>query len=87
MTTPGRALAGGPGVRELERLLSVIQAARERAKGCSRFVPIVEMQSATRYALIVALAVAITNGVGWRIGNAPMSSSSPSPRVAGRESG
>jgi outer membrane protein TolC len=39
----GQALTSGPGVRELERLLGVINAAREQAKGPGRFMPTVEM--------------------------------------------
>lgn len=39
-----RALSAGPGVRELERLLGVIQAGREKAKGPGRLLPIVEFR-------------------------------------------
>jgi outer membrane protein TolC len=41
----GRALANGPGVRELQGLLGVITAAREKAKGPGRFLPTVEMRA------------------------------------------
>jgi outer membrane protein TolC len=40
-----RALAEGPGVRELEGLLSVITSAREKAKGPGRFLPAVEVRA------------------------------------------
>jgi outer membrane protein TolC len=39
-----QALASGPGVRELERLLAVVNAGRERAKGPGRLIPILEMR-------------------------------------------
>jgi outer membrane protein TolC len=38
----GQALTSGPGVRELEGLLAVITEAREKAKGCGRFMPVLE---------------------------------------------
>jgi outer membrane protein TolC len=41
----GRALANGPGVRELEGLLAVITSAREKAKGCGRFMPVLEVRA------------------------------------------
>ncbi len=40
----GRALAGGPGVRELERLLAVIHEGVAKAKGCGRLIPVVEVR-------------------------------------------
>jgi outer membrane protein TolC len=41
----GQALASGPGVRELEGILGVIQAGLDTAKGPGRFVPIVQFQA------------------------------------------
>jgi outer membrane protein TolC len=41
----GRALTDGPGVRELEQLLAVINAAREKAQGPGRFMPTLEMRA------------------------------------------
>jgi outer membrane protein TolC len=40
----GRALATGPGVRELERLLAVVGSAREKAKGPGKLMPVLEMR-------------------------------------------
>jgi outer membrane protein TolC len=40
----GRALVLGPGVREMENLLGVIQGALDQASGRGRFVPIVELR-------------------------------------------
>lgn len=39
-----RALQAGPGVRELEQLVSVIQNAIDAASGASRFLPVFEMR-------------------------------------------
>jgi len=39
-----KAMTNGPGVRELEQLLAVINTAREQAKGPGRFMPVVEMR-------------------------------------------
>jgi multidrug efflux system outer membrane protein len=39
-----QALANGPGVREMEGLLALIQESTERAKGPGRFVPVLEMR-------------------------------------------
>ena len=41
----GQAMASGPGVRELQGLLAVITAAREKGKGCGRLMPTVEMRA------------------------------------------
>ncbi len=41
----GQAMTNGPGVRELQGLLAVISAAREKAKGAGRFMPTVEMRA------------------------------------------
>jgi outer membrane protein TolC len=41
----GRALTNGPAVRELERLLAVVEAAREKAKGPGRLMPMVEVRA------------------------------------------
>ncbi|HEX5270716.1 MAG TPA: TolC family protein, partial [Gemmataceae bacterium] len=38
-----RATTNGPGVRELQGLLALITAAREKAKGCGKFLPTVEV--------------------------------------------
>jgi outer membrane protein TolC len=40
-----QAMTGGPGVRELEGLLAVITAAREKAKGPGRFLPVMEVRA------------------------------------------
>jgi outer membrane protein TolC len=41
----GQALTSGPGVRELEQLLAVINTAREKAQGPGRFMPTLEMRA------------------------------------------
>jgi outer membrane protein TolC len=41
-----RALAAGPGVRELEGLLASIQRGMEQSKGMSRFLPVLEVRMA-----------------------------------------
>ena len=43
-----QALTNGPGVRELEQLLEVITAAREKAKGPGRLLPTVEVRGGRR---------------------------------------
>jgi len=40
-----QAMTNGPGVRELEQLLDVITAAREKAKGPGRFLPSLEVHA------------------------------------------
>lgn len=41
-----QALTRGPGVRELQGLLSLIEDARAKASGCGKYIPIVEMTMA-----------------------------------------
>ncbi len=38
-----RAMASGPGVRELQGLLALVTSAREKSKGCNRFMPTLEV--------------------------------------------
>jgi outer membrane protein TolC len=38
-----RATTNGPGVRELQGLLALVTSAREKAKGCGRFMPTLEV--------------------------------------------
>src|SRR5262249_8299245 len=40
-----RALAEGPGIRELEGLLGVVQSSIDRAKGPGMFMPIIELHA------------------------------------------
>jgi outer membrane protein TolC len=44
-TLVGQALSAGPGVRELERMLAVIQGGIDRANGPGRFLPVVELRT------------------------------------------
>src|SRR5262249_36764678 len=41
----GEALAAGPGVRELERMLAVIQSGIDRASGPGRYLPALELRT------------------------------------------
>jgi outer membrane protein TolC len=41
-----QALANGPGVREMEGLLNLINSSLEKAQGCGKFIPILELRVA-----------------------------------------
>jgi outer membrane protein TolC len=64
-TTPAeqlvaQATANGPGVRELERLLAVINRGQQQAAGHGRYVPIIEMRM-----LEGAFGAGPGSGLGW----------------------